>query len=585
MSKEIDEYINKSSWRSHSNANWNYSFSGLQSAISGKELATDAIEKFGKFGKKHKDGYYHLHNLEGGVYGRYCQGNSLIELLQKGLYNPAGVSAKPAQHLMTAIDHIINMTYLMTGEWQGAMAWPHLDIILAPYVRKDKLSYEEIKQEMQRMIWSFSFPLRPNFQSPFTNITFGLRPNKYFEQLIPFAGSNIYSDTTYSDYQHEIDLINKAFLDVMIEGAGDIGFPFPLPTYNITKDFKWHNMNNPESVEYKIFELAAKWGSPYFSNYISTNIKEEDLLSMCCRLNIRLDEVQRASGGIWNFGNSTGSLAVCTLNMSRLGYLSNGNDRRFYKLLDIQLEDIKNYLLLKKKYVAEGKDLGLFPMTNHYVGDKILQTYFLTVGLNGLNECSVNYCEQNILENESWCAEILEYMRNSVLEMQKSTSQLFNFEATPGEGSSYSLAKLDREKFDDDIFTQGTAEAPYYTGNSMIPMNYETYTEVALRHQANLQKFYTGGSIFHIDEGNVAFSYSPKSIANYIRDICEKYTLPYITWSPTLTNCPVHGKGYGKACCDKSTEYTRVVGYYRPVERFNIGKKQEFREKMFLKEK
>jgi len=578
--REIDEYVNKSSWREKANANWNYSFSGLQSSIAGRSLAIDAIEKFGKYGKKHKDGFYHLHNLEGGIYGRYCSGNSLMELLQKGLYNPTGVSAKPAQHLSTAIDHLINMTYLLTGEWQGAQAWSHIDVLLAPYIRKDQLSYGEVKQEMQKLIWAFSFPLRPNFQSPFSNLTFGLRPNKYFETLTPFAGDEIYKDMQYKDYQREIDMINRAFLDTMIDGANGTPFSFPLPTYNITPDFKWKNLNNPESVEYKIFELAAKWGTPYFSNYISTNISEEDMLSLCCRLRLDTTQIQKVSGGIWNFGNNTGSLAVATINMSRLGYLSNGNEKKFYRLLDQQLKDVKNYLLLKKQYVKEGKDLGLFPMTNYYVGDKILKTYFLTVGLNGLNECSMNFSDLNILQNENWCNEVLKYMSDAVLEMQVSSGELFNFEAVPGEGNSYSLAKIDREKFDD-IFTQGTTEAPYYSGNSMIPMNMDICAETALKHQARLQQNYTGGSIFHIDEG---LEYSPIAVANYIKRVCKDYPLPYVTWSPTFTNCEEHGKSFGKdICCDKGTNYTRVVGYYRPVNRLNIGKKQEFDEKRFLR--
>ncbi len=577
--KEIEEYIEKSSWRQNANANWNYSFSGLQSGIAGRTLALDALEKFGKFGKKHKDGFYHIHNLEGGIYGRYCSGNDLMKLLQEGLYNPTGVSTKPAQHLSTAIDHIINMTYILTGEWQGAQAWSHIDILLAPYIKKDQLSYGQVKQEIQKLIWSFSFPMRPNFQSPFSNLTFGLRPNKYFETLTPFAGDEIYKDMQYKDYQHEIDMINRAFLDTMIDGANGTPFTFPLPTYNITSDFKWRNMNNPESVEYKIFELAAKWGSPYFSNYVSTNISEEDMLSMCCRLRLNTSEVQRVSGGIWNFGNSTGSLAVFTINMARLGYLSNGNENKFYTLLNRQLEDAKGYLLLKKKYVKEGKDLGLFPMTNHYIGDKILKTYFLTVGINGLNECSMNFNESNILENESWCNEVLKHIRIKTLEMQVSSGQLFNFEAVPGEGNSYSLAKIDKEKFDD-IFTQGTIDAPYYTGSSMIPMNMEMHPDIALAHQSKLQQNYTGGCIFHIDEG---VEYSPVAVANYIRRVCKEYPLPYITWSPTYIICPEHGKIYGKElCCDKANNYTRVVGYYRPINRFNIGKKQEFDEKKFL---
>ncbi len=574
MEKLIEEYVDESTWRTKANANHNKSFSGLQSHIAGTVLARDAIAKLGRIGKRHLDGTYHLHNLEGGVYSKYCNGNDLLTLLQRGLINVGSVSAKPAKHFNTALDQIVNYTYLMTGEFMGAQAWRDLDILLAPFVYHDQLRYEQVKQEIQQLIWNLSFNLRPGYQSPFTNITFGLRPSKYYKELVPIPDFRRHSSNTYADFQDEIDLINHAFLDVMIEGPGDgKPFTFPMPTYNITKDFKWDS-----EIADKIFQLASTWGTPYFANYINTNLSEEDSLSMCCRLKLNLKEVQKVSGGIWNFGANTGSLAVFTVNMSRIGYLSNGKEEKFFKILDNILEDGKEYLIQKKKYIEQGMKVGLFPMTSEYIGDKLYKTYFLTIGINGLNECSINFCEQDILQNIDWCDKVLKHIAEKILSFQQETGQLFNFEATPAEGCSYSLARLDQEKFPD-IFTQGDNKAPYYTGSSLIPANYDISFPDAIRHQEKLQQNYTGGTVFHIDLGEMA---GANAIKDMIRGVCTNTKLPYVTWSPSYSICPIHGKQGGKGnCCEKSETYSRVVGYYRPTNRFNRGKFQEFKEKKF----
>ncbi len=575
MEKTIEEYLNNNSWRIKANANHNRSFSGMQSLISGTALAKHALSNLGKIGRKHIDGAYHLHNLETGLVGRYCNGNSALSLLQRGLINVGGVNAKPAQHFATALDQLVNFTYLMTGEFAGAQAWRDLDILLAPYIKKDNLSYDVIKQDLQQFIWNLNFNLRPGYQSPFVNITFGLRPSKYYEELPVISGDTI-PDAHYTDYQDEIDLFNKAFFDILIESPDRISpFVFPMPTINITKDFKWNS-----EISDKIFELTSKWGTPYFSNYINTDLSEEDALSMCCRLKLNLRDVQKFSGGIWSFGENTGSLAVFTINMSRIGYMANGNNKKFYRILDSVLEDGRDYLIKKKQYIQEGSNKGLFPMTDTYISEKLYKSYFLTIGINGLNECSVNFCEQNILENAEWCENVLKYISKRVLEFQQQTGHLFNFEAVPGEGCSASLARIDREKFPD-IFTQGTQEEAYYTGSSLIPYNIEMSLPDAIRHQEKLQRHYTGGTIFHIDTGEMS---SAKSVKNLIKNTLINSTLPYVTWSPTITNCPVHGKQGGRGCgCEKSTTWTRVVGYYRPVDRFNVGKKKEFTEKKFLK--
>lgn len=571
----IEDYVEEKSWRNKANANHNKSFSGLQSMISGTELAKDAIQKFGKYGKRHLDGAYHLHNLEGGVYAPYCNGNDLLSLLQRGLYNPVGVSSKPAKHFSTVLDHIVNFTYIMTGEFMGAQAWRSLDVLLAPFIHFDKLNQEQVEQEMQQMIWGFAYPMRPSFQTPFVNITFDLRPSEFHKDMPITIGGETKIKYTYSDFQDEIDMLNKAFLNIMIKSPdGKQPFTFPMPTYNITKDFKWDN-----EISDLIFELAASWGSCYFANLTNTNLKESDALSMCCRLRLDLNEVHRASGGIWNFGNNTGALAVHTINLPRIGYLSNGNEKKYFRILDEMLSDGKEYLLRKKEYIRQGVDKGLFPMSEAFIGDKLFNTYFLTIGINGLNESSINFCGKNILENVDWCERVLQYCRDKTIEFQKTSGHLFNFEATPAEGSSYSLARIDREKFPS-IFTQGDEKEPYYTGSSLIPASYDMSLPDVLEHQNRLQKYYTGGSVLHIDQGEL---WGASAVKDLIRAVCKNTELPYITWSPSYHVCPTHGKSGGKACCEKSVVYSRPVGYIRPVTNFNIGKAREFKDKKFFR--
>ena len=575
MTDLINEYTEESTWRIKSNANTGKSLSGLQSHISGTILAKDALKRLGSIGKKHVDGAHYLHDLSGGIYSPYCSGNDLLGLLHKGLINVGSVSAIAPKHFSTAIDQMTNFTFLMTGEFQGAQAWMNPDILLAPYIHEDKLTYEEVKQELQQFIWNLSFSLRPGFQSVFSNLTFGLRPSDYYKDLTPIIGGVPLTNTTYSDYQEEIDIFNRAFIDTMIEGPGEGKmFTFPLPTYNITKDFNWNG-----EIENKIFDLAAKWGSPYFSNYIGTDLSEDDNLSMCCRLRIDTSEIQKVSGGIWNIGSNTGSLAVFTINLPRIGYISNGNETKFYRILDNVLEDGKKYLLQKKDFIKQGVDFGLFPMISEYVGNKLFENYFLTIGINGMNECSINFCEQDIIENITWCNEVSKYIKDKVHQFQVETGNLFNYEATPAEGASYSFAKTDVEKYTD-IFTQGDGDQVYYTGSSLIPMNYDINLISALKHQDLLQQNYTGGTVFHIDIGELG---SPGGIKELIKKTCENTKLPYVTWSPSYSICPVHGRTAGKECCEQGEVYTRVVGYIRPVKKFNIGKRREFNDKKFMR--
>lgn len=575
MNELVEQYINDNEW-SKTNANHNRSASGLKTHIADNVLRDYALSQFGEYGTLHQRGIIYLHNLDGGPYSIYCSGHSLETLLMKGLVNPIGVSSKPARHLDSVLDHIVNATYMFTQEFMGAQAWRDIDVLLAPYVYEDGLNYEGVKQAVQRMIWNISYPLRSGFQTPFVNFTFGLRPSKHYDDKpVIMPGGELNYNLTYNDLQGEIDMINEAFLNVMIEGAGGKPFSFPLPTYNVTKDFKWDS-----DIANLIFELAAKWGTPYFSNYSSTDFSEEDLWSFCCRLKIDMKEVHRVSGGIWDFGSDTGSIAVATINMAQLGYLTKGDEGAFYNRLDALLDKARDYLLLKKKYALKGIELGLYPMIQSYIGKKIGATYFLTIGINGLNECSLNFSGKDIVQNVNWCEKVLQHINERIRNIQQETGQLFNFEATPNEGASYTLAKLDRARFPC-IVTGGTDEAPFYTGSSLIPHGYEIDLVSALRHQDKLQKYYTGGSVFHIDVGE-AYS-SPGGVKDLIKGVCTKTTLPYVTWSPSYCLCPVHGKTSGKnQCCEKGEVFSRIVGFYRPTSRWNKGKLEEFKGKVFM---
>jgi ribonucleoside-triphosphate reductase len=360
----------------------------------------------------------------------------------------------------------------------------------------------------------------------------------------------------------------------MIEGSDGNPFTFPLLTYKITKDFKWDS-----EISNLIFQYAAKWGGPYFSNYLNTEFDENDALSMCCRLRLNVNEIQKISGGLWAFGNNTGSLAVVTINMPQLGYKTKGDEKTFYLRLDSLMEEAKEYLLLKKSYIMKGMELGLYPMSKNYIGGKMASSYFLTIGLNGLNECSMNFCGKNIIENANWCEEILKHMKAKTFEFQQETGQLFNFEATPAEGAGATLAKLDKKNYPD-MFIQGNDSSPYYTGSSFIPHNEKLSLSEAILHQEKLQRHYTGGTVFHIDSGEHA---SPESVKKIIKSVCTQTTLPYVTWSPTYGVCPEHGQTIGKEpCCEKSEIMSRIVGFYRPISRWNSGKLNEFNSKEFI---
>ncbi len=410
--------------------------------------------------------------------------------------------------------------------------------------------------------------------SVFLNFSLGLRPSKYYDNK-PVIHPKAEEGKTYNDFQIQTDMFNKALLEIMIEGSGGLPFTFPLLTYKITKDFKWDS-----EISNLIFQYASKWGGPYFSNYLNTDFDENDALSMCCRLKLDVKEIQKVSGGLWSFGNNTGSIAVATINMAQLGYITKGNEDAFYLRLDNLLDEAKQYLILKKSYVLKGIDLGLYPMIKNYIGKKMASTYFLTIGINGLNECSMNFCGENIINNAKWCEEVLKHIKTKTLQFQQETGQLFNFEAVPAEGAGPSLAKIDSKNYPD-MFIQGNDSSVYYTGSSFIPHNIKLSLSEAILHQEKLQRHYTGGTVFHIDSGEC--NASPESVKKIIKSVCEKTELPYITWSPTFCTCPIHGNTNGKiVCCENGEVISRIVGFYRPISRWQKGKKSEFDTKEFI---
>ena len=578
--KEVREYIEKSTWRINENANTNYSLSGLKSYLANTFLARDCIANMPQSARQyHQNGAIHAHDLDSG-FGPYCLGADLLKLLQNGIKTP-GVTTHPAKHLDVFLDHIVNLTYMYTKEWNGAIAWRDLDVLAAPFIRNDHLDYDDVVQNIQRLVFNLSFPLRSADQNPFSNLTLALQPPSYYENMNVIIGGKLRQDT-YSDYQDEIDLFNIAFCDVMLKGDAE-GKPhtFPLPTYNITKDFDWNS-----EVADKIFELTAKWGTPYFASYIGqSNFSVEDSISMCCRLRLNTDEIQRVSGGTWNYGSNTGSIAVATINLAQIGFLAKTSEQ-FFDRLNLILESSKKYLLWRKNRAIWCFENGLMPVSRQYI--RSLDTFFLTIGIIGLNEASLNLFGSDIVENAEWCEYVVKYVREKTFEMQKETGHLFNFEATPAEGASYRLARIDRSRFGDYIITQGTPESPYYTNSSMIPANHELNHDIisVIRHQEKMQRHYTGGTIFHIFTGDEPADSG--AIRELIHRVCEKTVLPYVSYTPIFAICPEHGQQYGSSStcqtCGKECDvYSRVVGYYRPVRKWNDGKKQEFNDRINFK--
>jgi len=533
----IDGYVGMSDWRVKENSNAGYAISGLQAHISGAIIAEYALKNIypKEIGDAHRNADFHLHDLSVGTFAGYCAGWSLRQILEKGFNGvPGKVAAKPAKHFNAALGQIMNFFGTLQNEWAGAQALSSFDTYLAPLVRYDNLDYASVKQGMQEFIFGINQTSRWGNQVPFTNLTFDwVVPDDLKNQRAIVGGKMI--DTKYGDYQKEMDLINKAFMEVMMDGDMNHRiFTFPIPTYNITKDFDWDSENAK-----LLFEMTSKYGTPYFQNFINSSLKPGDVRSMCCRLQLDLNKLKMKTGGLFGAGESTGSIGVVTINMPRLGYLSKSKEEFFDRLEHLMIL-AKNSLEIKRKEVTKNMNNGLLPYTREYLGT--LANHFATIGLNGMHECCLNFLgkDKGIDSNEgrTFALDVLEFMKNTIRGFQEETGNIYNLEATPAEGTSFRFAKHDKKRFPD-IITAGTDKSPYYTNSSQLPVNYTKDIFEALLHQDELQSKYTGGTVFHGFVGEKISDW--RTCRELVRKVANNFRLPYFTITPTFSVCPVHG--------------------------------------------
>lgn len=577
----VDQYIGKLDWRVNENSNMSYSLQGLNNHISTEVISKYWLNKIypKEIAQAHLNGDFHIHDL--GILGAYCCGWDLKDLLVTGFTGVEGkIASKPAKHFRSALGQIVNFFYTLQGEVAGAQAFSSFDTYLAPFVYYDKLTYAEVKQAIQEFVFNVNVPTRVGFQSPFTNITLDLVPHALLKDEPAIVGGQM-MDKTYKEFQREMDMINMAFAEVMMEGdaKGRI-FSFPIPTYNITSDFNWDS-----PVVDKIMEMTAKYGTPYFSNFINSDMKPEDARSMCCRLKLDNRELRKRGGGLFGANPLTGSIGVVTINMPRIGYLSKSEDE-YFERLERLMDMAKESLLIKRKVLEQFTKQGLYPYSKFYLRDVYMRfgeywkNHFNTIGLVGMHESLLNFKGIGIdtPEGKDFAIKVLQFMRNKLQQYQEETGELFNLEATPAEGTSYRLAKIDKKQYPD-IITSGKDE-PFYTNSTQLPVDFTDDLFSALDLQEDLQILYTGGTVLHgfigekIDDIHVC-----KEI---IKKIAYNYKIPYYTLTPTFSICVDHGYITGEhfkcPTCDKDCEvYSRVVGYYRPVQNWNKGKQEEFK--------
>ena len=579
--KIIDDYLGLADWRVKENSTVSYSLGGLILSNSGAMIANywlnDVYTK--EIADAHKSGDFHIHDLS--MLSGYCAGWSLKQLITEGLEGAEGkIASRPAKHLSTICQQMVNFLGIMQNEWAGAQAFSSFDTYLAPFVKEDKLSYEQVKQCIQTFIFGVNTPSRWGSQAPFTNVTLDWRvPNDLAEEYAIVGGKLM--PYKYKDCQKEMDMLNKAFIEIMIEGdANGRGFQYPIPTYSITEDFDWSDTENNRLL----CEMTAKYGTPYFSNYINSDMKPSDVRSMCCRLRLDLRELRKKSGGYFGSGESTGSVGVVTINLPRIGYLSKTKDE-FFSRLDSLMDKAAESLEIKRKFISELLEKGLYPYTKHYLGS--FHNHFSTIGLVGMNEALLNasFIRKNIAtkEGKEFAEEVLNHMRDRLTIYQERYGNLFNLEATPAESTSYRLAKHDRAKYPD-IITACMKEdgAPYYTNSSHLPVGYTDDVFAALAHQDSLQTLYTSGTVFHTFLGEKLSGWQQAALL--VRTIAENYRLPYFTISPTYSICKEHGYITGEEftcphCGEKTEVYSRITGYYRPVQNWNDGKREEFSDR------
>ena len=575
----VDNYISLNDWRVKENSTVTYSVGGLILSNSGAVTANYWLSNVydREIADAHRNAAIHLHDLS--MLTGYCAGWSLKQLIQEGLGGVAGkITSTPASHLSTLCNQMVNFIGIMQNEWAGAQAFSSFDTYLAPFVKVDDLTQKEIKQCVQSFVFGLNTPSRWGTQAPFCNITLDWTVPDDLANLPAIVGGKE-MDFTYGDCQKEMDMVNKAFIEIMIEGdAHGRGFQYPIPTYSITKNFNWGETENNKLL----FEMTAKYGTPYFSNYINSDMKPSDVRSMCCRLRLDLRELRKKSGGFFGSGESTGSVGVVTINLPRIAYLAT-DEQDFYvklnKLMDISARSLK----VKRTFITKLLDAGLYPYTKRYLGT--FDNHFSTIGLVGMNEAGLNakWLRKDLStpEAQQFAKDVLNHMRERLSDYQVLYGDLYNLEATPAESTAYRFAKHDKKLYPD-IITANENGTPYYTNSSHLPVGYTDDIFEALDIQDELQTLYTSGTVFHAFLGEKLPDW--KSAANLVRKIAENYKLPYYTLSPTYSICKNHGylAGEVKSCpvCGEGTEiYSRITGYYRPVQNWNDGKAQEFKDR------
>ena len=582
----IDKYLGNLDWKVNENSNMGYSLQGLNNYVSAEITKTYWLDKIytSKIGKAHKEGDLHIHDLN--LLSVYCVGWDLTDLLQEGFTGVAGkVASKPAKHFRSALGQVVNFFYTLQGEAAGAQAFSDFDTLLAPFIRADKLSYEEVKQAIQEFVFNVNVPTRVGFQTPFTNITLDLECPKHMADNPVIIGGEM-QDTTYGEYQEEMNMLNKALLEVLSEGdANGRVFTFPIPTVNITKDFNWDN-----PVIESLWEASAKYGIPYFSNFINSDMDPEDARSMCCRLRIDNRQLEYRGGGLFGSNPMTGSVGVVTINLPRLA-LKSKNEKEFFKGLAELMDMAKDSLETKRKVLERLTDANLYPYTKFYLRNikqrfnQYWKNHFSTIGLIGTNEAVLNLLGVDIgtEKGKAFAEKTLDFMRDRLVEYQKETGNNYNLEATPAEGTTYRLAQLDKASFPDRAhFANGIGaevKCPFYTNSSHLPVNYTDDLFELMDLQDNLQTKYTGGTVIHFFLGERMDD--PQTLKKLVKTICENYKLPYFTFSPSFSICKNHGYIVGEhpECpkCGEATEvYSRVVGFLRPVSQWNKGKQAEF---------
>ena len=582
----IDKYLGNLDWKVNENSNMGYSLQGLNNYISAEITKTYWLDKIytSKIGKAHKEGDLHIHDLN--LLSVYCVGWDLTDLLQEGFTGVAGkVASKPAKHFRSALGQVVNFFYTLQGEAAGAQAFSDFDTLLAPFIRADKLSYKEVKQAIQEFVFNVNVPTRVGFQTPFTNITLDLECPKHMADNPVIIGGEM-QDTTYGEYQEEMNMLNKALLEVLSEGdANGRVFTFPIPTVNITKDFNWDN-----PVIESLWEASAKYGIPYFSNFINSDMDPEDARSMCCRLRIDNRQLEYRGGGLFGSNPMTGSVGVVTINLPRLA-LKSKNEKEFFKGLAELMDMAKDSLETKRKVLERLTDANLYPYTKFYLRNikqrfnQYWKNHFSTIGLIGTNEAALNLLGVDIgtEKGKAFAEKTLDFMRDRLVEYQKETGNNYNLEATPAEGTTYRLAQLDKASFPDRAhFANGIGaevKCPFYTNSSHLPVNYTDDLFELMDLQDNLQTKYTGGTVIHFFLGERMDD--PQTLKKLVKTICENYKLPYFTFSPSFSICKNHGYIVGEhpECpkCGEATEvYSRVVGFLRPVSQWNKGKQAEF---------